>query len=74
MLLAELYCAIERRLFELVHLSSRDEKRHTELASGCSVEISWRMNESGEGGPTLVAEQRSEDPLIVTFDAVVTKY
>lgn len=71
--LAKLFCADEEMHLHAGPLPRNRRNVSTEFARGAQVRSGEEGTQVEKGGPTLVAEQRSEDPLIVTLDAVVTK-
>ena len=73
MRLATLTRAIEEPLFELDHRSRTNKKLSLKIVRGAQLRSGGERRNAADG-PTLVAEQRSEDPLIVTLDAVVGKH
>lgn len=73
MRLTKLARAIEPPLCDVDHRGGAEKKLSVKFARGAQVRsVDERKNAAG--GPTLVAKQRSEDPLIVTLDAVVGKH
>ncbi len=88
MIAQKYFSLVERALERFSGARSRDREARLKSVAGrgaragvsnnfsrfAQVRSDWKRIEERKGGPTLIAEEWREDPLIVTLDAVVSEH